>query len=98
MGKNRKSSSQKPVRQSASGPSKDDSRRTINSYEDVADSEDEFFINRDKILLDEGPVQKKRRKIEEEGMCPGNLRFYSLALFKVLTRCFAGALGFRSPR
>ncbi|KAL8851286.1 MAG: hypothetical protein Q9221_003816 [Calogaya cf. arnoldii] len=66
MGKKRKSSSQKPVRQSASGPSKDDSRRTINFYEDVADSEDEFFINRDKILLDEGPVQKKRRKIEEE--------------------------------
>lgn len=69
MGKKRKSSSQKPGRQSADAPSKDDSRRTINTYKDVADSEDEFFINRDKVLLDESPVQKKRRKIEEEGMC-----------------------------
>lgn len=68
MGKKRKSSSQKPGRQSADAPSKDYSTRTINTYEDVADSEDEFFINRDKVLLDESPVQKKRRKVEEEGM------------------------------
>merc|ERR1712093_815984 len=27
----------------------------ITTYEDVADSEDEFHINRDKVLLDEGP-------------------------------------------
>ncbi|KAL8634930.1 MAG: hypothetical protein Q9228_007527, partial [Teloschistes exilis] len=47
-------------------PSEEDSKRTITTYEDVADSEDEFFINRDKILLDEGPAQKKRRKVEEE--------------------------------
>ncbi|KAL8644594.1 MAG: hypothetical protein Q9226_007688 [Calogaya cf. arnoldii] len=71
MRKKRKSFSQKPARQSASGPSKQDSRRTINTYEDVADSEDEFFINRDKILLEEGPVQKKRRKIEEENALLG---------------------------
>ncbi|KAL8952520.1 MAG: hypothetical protein Q9183_007383, partial [Haloplaca sp. 2 TL-2023] len=43
-----------------------DSKRIIKTYEDVADSEDEFFVNRDKILLDEGPVQKKRRKLAEE--------------------------------
>ncbi|KAL8931210.1 MAG: hypothetical protein Q9211_007142, partial [Gyalolechia sp. 1 TL-2023] len=42
------------------------SKLTINTYEDVADSEDEFFINRDKILLDEGPEQKRRRKLEED--------------------------------
>ncbi|KAL8997530.1 MAG: hypothetical protein Q9169_003225 [Polycauliona sp. 2 TL-2023] len=65
MGKKRKSSAQKPGRHDTNGSSKDESRQTINTYEDVADSEDEFFINRDKILLDEGPVQKKRRKIEE---------------------------------
>ncbi|KAI4198815.1 MAG: hypothetical protein LQ350_005056 [Teloschistes chrysophthalmus] len=47
-------------------PSEDDSKRIIRTYEDVADSEDEFFTNRDKILLDEGPAQKKRRKVEEE--------------------------------
>lgn len=40
----------------------------IRTYEDVADSEDEFHINRDKILLDEGPDAKRRRKQEEAGM------------------------------
>lgn len=39
----------------------------ITSYEDVADSEDEFHINRDKVLLDDGPDAKRRRKYEEEG-------------------------------
>lgn len=39
----------------------------INTYEDVANSEDEFFINQDKILLEEGPAQKRQRKIEEDG-------------------------------
>jgi hypothetical protein len=39
----------------------------INSYEDVADSEDEFHINRDKIMLDDGPDAKRRRKWQEEG-------------------------------
>ncbi|KAL8918223.1 MAG: hypothetical protein Q9172_005516 [Xanthocarpia lactea] len=66
MGKKRKASGQKPGKQKTNGVSKDDSRQTIDTYEDVADSEDEFFINRDKVLLDEGPIQKKRRKIEEE--------------------------------
>ena len=47
-----------------------DSKRIINTFEDVADSEDEFFVNRDKILLDEDPVQKKRRKLAEEGCYP----------------------------
>ncbi|KAI4232499.1 MAG: hypothetical protein LQ352_008328, partial [Teloschistes flavicans] len=65
MAKKRKASS-RPDDQSRSRPSEDDSKRTIRTYEDVADSEDEFFINRDKILLDEGPAQKKRRKVEEE--------------------------------
>lgn len=40
----------------------------ITTYEDVADSEDEFHINRDKILLDERPEAKRRRKWQEEGM------------------------------
>ena len=40
----------------------------INTYEDVADSEDEFHINRDKILLEEGPAQKKQRRYQEEGL------------------------------
>jgi U3 small nucleolar RNA-associated protein 3 len=40
----------------------------IRTYEDVADSEDEFHVNRDKILLDDGPDAKRRKKWEEEGM------------------------------
>ncbi|KAH6860662.1 Sas10 C-terminal domain-containing protein [Alternaria rosae] len=44
----------------------EDSRMAVNSYEDVADSEDEFHINRDKILLDEGPAAKRLRKYQEE--------------------------------
>ena len=44
-----------------------DSKLRINTYEDVADSEDEFHINRDKILLEEGPAQKRQRKLQEEG-------------------------------
>lgn len=43
----------------------------ITTYEDVADSEDEFHINRDKILLDDGPDAKRRRKWQDEGMVKG---------------------------
>lgn len=39
----------------------------INTYKDVADSEDEFFDNQDKILLAEGPAQKRQRKAQEDG-------------------------------
>ncbi len=49
-----------------------DNKLRVNTYEDVADSEDEFHINRDKILLEEGPVQKKQRRSREEGMTSGN--------------------------
>ena len=45
----------------------DNSRLVINSYEDVADSEDEFHIARDKILLEEGPARKRQRKLGEDG-------------------------------
>ena len=51
---------------SASG-NRESSKLTINTFEDVADSEDEFHINRDKILLEEGPAQKRQRKALEEG-------------------------------
>jgi len=47
---------------------KDGKLGPIRSYEDVADSGDEFHINRDKILLDDGPDAKRRKKWEEEGM------------------------------
>ncbi|CZS90915.1 related to SAS10 protein, involved in silencing [Rhynchosporium agropyri] len=44
----------------------------ITSYEDVADSEDEFHISRDKVLLDEGPDAKRRRKYQEEDLEPSD--------------------------
>ncbi|KAL8807056.1 MAG: hypothetical protein Q9200_004815 [Gallowayella weberi] len=66
MGKKRKSNHLKPNKDTANGFTNDDSKKIINSYQDVADSEDEFFINKDKVLLEEGPVQRKRRKIEED--------------------------------
>ncbi|CAN9156008.1 unnamed protein product [Alternaria alternata] len=47
-------------------PKEEDSRMRINTFEDVADSEDEFHMNRDKILLDEGPAAKRMRKYHEE--------------------------------
>jgi U3 small nucleolar RNA-associated protein 3 len=48
-------------------PKEEDSKLAISTWEDVADSEDEFHINRDKVLLDEGPAAKKLRKWQEEG-------------------------------
>ncbi|APA07745.1 hypothetical protein sscle_03g025150 [Sclerotinia sclerotiorum 1980 UF-70] len=36
------------------------------TYEDIADSEDEFHINRDKVMLDEEPHAKRQRKSRDE--------------------------------
>ena len=67
MGKKRKASV-RPFRHNKPQELSDaDSKLRINTYEDVADSEDEFHINRDKILLEEGPAQKRQRKLQEEG-------------------------------
>nr|OQO03746.1 hypothetical protein B0A51_18085 [Rachicladosporium sp. CCFEE 5018] len=51
----------------AAGPSLDagQSRKRIRTYEDVADSDDEFHLNQDKVLLDEQPEVKRRRKLQE---------------------------------
>lgn len=48
-------------------PKNDESKLAINSWEDVADSEDEFLLNREKVMLDEGPAAKRLRKYQEEG-------------------------------
>lgn len=42
------------------------SKLIIKDWQDVADSEDEFHIGRDKVLLEEGPAHKKLRKAQEE--------------------------------
>ena len=68
MGKKRKAND-RPFGQSEDSRSRDgeSSKLRINTYEDVADSNDEFQINRDKILLEESPAQKSQRKALEEG-------------------------------
>ena len=42
-------------------------RLNIRTYEDVADSEDEFRLNEDRVLLEDSPARKRQRRIEEEG-------------------------------
>ncbi|EXJ88117.1 hypothetical protein A1O1_05045 [Capronia coronata CBS 617.96] len=39
---------------------------TYDAAETFDDSQDEFFAGRDKILLDEGPAAKRRRRVEEQ--------------------------------
>lgn len=67
MGKKRKAGGRPFGRDEPRELNDSGSKLKINTYEDVADSEDEFHINRDKILLEEGPAQKRQRKIEEDG-------------------------------
>ncbi len=67
MGKKRRAGGQPFGHDELRGQREIDSKLRIDTYEDVADSEDEFHINRDKILLDEGPAQKRQRRAEEEG-------------------------------
>ncbi|KAF2729783.1 hypothetical protein EJ04DRAFT_515692 [Polyplosphaeria fusca] len=64
MGKKRKAEGRpfgepKPIRNA-------DSKMRVTTFEDVADSEDDFYMNQDKILLDEGPAAKRLRKWKEQ--------------------------------
>ena len=38
----------------------------ITTYEDVADSEDEYFLNQDRIMLEDEPNTKRRRKDDDD--------------------------------
>ncbi|KAI5863223.1 Sas10 C-terminal domain-containing protein [Durotheca rogersii] len=38
----------------------------INTYEDIADSQEEYFLNQDQILFETGPSSKKQKRLEEE--------------------------------
>lgn len=42
------------------------SQLNINSYEDVADSEDEFHLGRDKVLLEDEAVMKRQKKRQQD--------------------------------
>ena len=68
MAKKRKaSSSGAAAREDVPDDSNKRTRMRIKTYEDVAGSDDEFHINRDKIMLDDGPEAKRRRKVQEDG-------------------------------
>ncbi len=67
MAKKRKAGSHNTGRDRHQKPIGENGKLSINTYEDVADSEDEFHVNRDKILLEEGPAQKRQRRLQEEG-------------------------------
>lgn len=67
MGKKRKVS--RPAE--PSGPREvnpSDARMLVNSYEDIADSQEEYFLNKDKIMLEDGPSSKRRKADKEEEM------------------------------
>ncbi|KAF2813477.1 uncharacterized protein BDZ99DRAFT_460716 [Mytilinidion resinicola] len=66
MAKKRKAGGQPFGQNGSKSAQKENSKLNINTYEDVADSEDEFHINQDKVLLDEAPEAKRRRKWNEE--------------------------------
>ena len=67
MGKKRKASGRQAQ---PSGPAeldiKDARLGPITTYEDVADSEDEYFLGRDRIMLDDEPGSKRRRKDDDD--------------------------------
>ena len=67
MAKKRKASNNATNEPSAAAFESRGPKLHLATYEDVADSEDEFLMQRDKILLDEGPDAKRRRKMREEG-------------------------------
>ena len=67
MGKKRKAGG-KPFGEPKPAKGGDGSKLRVSTFEDVADSEDEFHLNQDKILLDEGPAAKRLRKWEEQGL------------------------------
>ena len=66
MGKKRKAHGQ-PFGEPKAKNAKDESKLIVNSYQDVADSEDEFDLARDKILIEETPADRQRRKLRDQG-------------------------------
>lgn len=68
MGKKRKAGGRPFGNDEPRTEREEDSKLRINTYEDVADSEDEFHINRDTILLEDDPAAKRQRKAQEKGV------------------------------
>ncbi|KAG9673080.1 hypothetical protein KCU99_g7594, partial [Aureobasidium melanogenum] len=66
MAKKRKAPSGGASKDNVADDSNKRTKMRIKTYEDVAGSDDEFHINRDKIMLDDGPEAKRRRKVQED--------------------------------
>jgi hypothetical protein len=99
MAKKRKASSRSKEEEIVSGfEERGGKHRAITTYEDVADSEDEFHINRDKVLLDEEPDAKRRRKYAEEGREMLQVCMLRRLLITINCRCRTPILGRRNPR
>ncbi|QSZ35440.1 hypothetical protein DSL72_008310 [Monilinia vaccinii-corymbosi] len=63
-GKKRKASGQS-AKSSSQDFDKSKGKVAFTTYEDIADSEDEFHINRDKVMLDDEPHAKRQRKLKD---------------------------------
>lgn len=68
MGKRKRGPSTKNAEPASEYQDRTANKLALKSYEDVADSEDEFMAHRDQILLDNGPIAKKRRQTEDEAI------------------------------
>ncbi|KAL1306947.1 hypothetical protein AAFC00_005586 [Neodothiora populina] len=61
MAKKRKANAASTAQEAVPDSSNKRTRLRIDTYEDVAGSDDEFHISRDKVLLDDGPAAKKQK-------------------------------------
>jgi U3 small nucleolar RNA-associated protein 3 len=68
MAKKRKATGRNGASEKQNGfETKEGKMSAYTTYEDLADSEDEFHINRDKVMLDDGPDAKRRKRWQKEG-------------------------------
>ena len=68
MGKKNYSSGQSSSKRiQSSFTDADMARLTINGFEDVADSEDEFYLNKDKVIIQKEDRLKKSQRLQQQG-------------------------------
>lgn len=67
MGKRKRGGPQKAPEKPSEYEDRAAGKLKLDTYHDVANSEDEFHTHRDKILLDEGQESRKQRQQREEG-------------------------------
>jgi hypothetical protein len=97
MGKKRKAGG-KPPGELREDQTRQNVQTRYHVDEQFADSEDDFFAGRDKILLEEGPASKRRRKAEEEGRAHSIDRFIGTAGADKTYRTIPSTLRRGSPR